>query len=228
MSTLTDALNAIPRTHSTDPDGSSSQERDPFFRMVAVLLKEAGVPDVSETLDSLGEAGLADPAPLAGSPTIDLLNLLRTTAPRLAPRVAATLRRLAEWIVEFEAGNSDRLADPDRSTQSLRDGLGSIKGIGRATADSLVLHALGRPAFPVDRGTYRILVRHGWLDLTADYDEAHDLIVQGASDQIELLAEAEQALAQIARRHCRVQAPACSGCPFEPFLPEGGAVEIDA
>ncbi len=228
MSTLADALNAISGTLPTDPDGSSIQDRGPFLRMIAVLLKEAGVPDVSETLDNLGEAGLADPASLAGTPTIDLLNQLRTSAPRVAPRVAATLKRLAEWLVEFEAGQADRLIDPDHSTQSLRDGLGSIKGIGRATADSLVLHALGRPAFPVDRGTYRILVRHGWLDLTADYDEAHDLIVHGASDRIDVLAEAELALAQIARRHCRVQAPACSGCPLEPFLPEGGAVEIDA
>lgn len=227
MSTLADALKEIGTPSSAGPQGPS-RDLDAFSRLISVLLEEAGVPDVPEALDSLKDAGLADPHALANRPTIDLLNLLRTSAPRVAPRVAATIKHLAEWLVEFENGQPERLDDLDRSTQSLRDALGSIKGVGRGMADSLVLHALARPAFPVDRGTYRILVRHGWLDLTADYDEAHDLVVHHADSRIDLLVSAEQAFALIARRHCRVQAPACAGCPLEAFLPEGGAVEIDA
>ena len=43
--------------------------------------------------------------------------------------------------------------------------LAGIKGIGPAAADAMVLFALKRPAYPVDRATFRVLVRHGWLDV---------------------------------------------------------------
>lgn len=224
MSTLTDALNAL---GAAPPAGPQDQRRDPFARMVAVLLAEAGVPDPNDALDALEGAGFDNPRTLASGSTIDLLNLLRTSAPKIAPRVAASIKHLADWLVEYENGQPERLEHPSRSTQSLRDALGSIKGLSRRAADSLVLHALHRPAFPLERGAYRILVRHGWLDQTADYDEAHDLVVHHADGRPEILAMAEESFARIARRHCRVSAPACSGCPLEPFLPAGGAVPND-
>jgi endonuclease III len=33
---------------------------------------------------------------------------------------------------------------------------------------------------------------------------------------------------QLGGRFCRTARPRCDGCPLEPFLPEGGAREIDA
>ena len=223
MSTLSEALIAI----TTQPPQGREGDRDALARMIALLLEEAGVADVAGTLEAMHDAGLADAQAIAGATTIDLWNTLRSGAPKIPSRVAATIKHLGEWLVEFEDGQAERLDEPTRSTQSLRDGLASIKGVGRRAADALVLHALARPAFPLDRGTYRILVRHGWLDVTADYDEAHDLVVHAAGGSPDALAAAEQTFTAVARRHCRVQAPRCAGCPLEPFLPEGGALEID-
>ena len=44
---------------------------------------------------------------------------------------------------------------------------GGVPGIGLAAADAILLFALKRPSYPVDRATYRVLVRHGWLDPSA-------------------------------------------------------------
>ncbi len=223
MSTLSEALIAI----TTHPPQRREGDRDALTRMIAVLLEEAGVSDVAGAIDAIHDASLTGARAIADASTIDFLNVLRSSAPRIPPRVAATIKHLGQWVADFEDGQAERLDEPGRSTQSLRDGLASIKGVGRRTADALVLHALARPAFPLDRGTYRILVRHGWLDVTADYDEAHDLVVHAAGGSPDALAAAEQTFTDVARRHCRVQAPRCAGCPLEPFLPEGGALEID-
>jgi endonuclease III related protein len=100
----------------------------------------------------------------------------------------------------------------------------------------LILYALKRPSYPVDRATFRVLVRHDWLEPTATYEEARDLIVDHALNQANLregdganlLAELAHGMEQLGRRFCRAARPRCDGCPLEPFLPEGGAREIDA
>ena len=46
----------------------------------------------------------------------------------------------------------------------------------------------GRPTYPVDRGTYRILVRHGWIDQTAEYEEASELLSRQAAGNSQEIA----------------------------------------
>ena len=48
----------------------------------------------------------------------------------------------------------------DVSTNRLREELLSINGIGRETADSILLYALERPVFVIDAYTNRIMQRH--------------------------------------------------------------------
>ena len=101
-----------------------------------------------------------------------------------------------------------------------------------AGADAILLYALKRPSYPVDRATYRVLVRHGWLDPTATYDEARDLLVDSVTDRADVLNEEEDpavelaelahGMEQLGRRFCRAAAPHCDGCPLESLLPEGG------
>ncbi len=100
-----------------------------------------------------------------------------------------------------------------------------------------------RPAYPVDRATFRVLVRHGWLDPTATYDEARDLLLDCASsdayklderdhveykDLAEDLMELAYGMNQVGRRYCRPAAPRCDECPLVSLLPEGGHRQTDA
>ena len=68
---------------------------------------------------------------------------------------APLLNRLAAWFAstfpdEQETVARARHARPSSSAA----GLAAVNGVGPATADAILL-ALGRPAYPVDRGTYR-------------------------------------------------------------------------
>ena len=108
----------------------------------------------------------------------------------------------------------------------MRDGwLQSRDRAGRA-ADAILLFALERPSYPVDRATYRVLVRHGWLDAAAGYDEARDSWSNGPTglaDEDDL--ETADVLCETCPtgwnssdgQFCRAAAH-CEGCPLEtPF-----------
>lgn len=75
-----------------------------------------------------------------------------------------------------------------------------------------------------------MLVRHGWLEPTASYEEARDLLVDRSAfheDVAEnegsiLLARLAHGMERLGRRYCRAAAPDCDECPLKELLPEGG------
>ena len=79
--------------------------------------------------------------------------------------------------------------------------------------------------YPLDRATYRILIRHGWLDSSADYDEARDVVERPWAGDPVTLARLSDWLARIGSEFCRVRVAKCDRCPLRGFLPEGGPVE---
>ncbi|RUL89244.1 endonuclease III [Tautonia sociabilis] len=197
-----------------------TRERPPssFREFLRVFLEEqAGGPSI----DLLDRAGLSlDPGPLAEADPTELLDLLRDGR-RAPPRgLGPSLQRLARWVVD--RGGFDAL--DGIGTDTLRDELRSLRGIGPATADRLLLEALGRPSAPVRRSDYRILVRHGWLDESSGYDEARELLCSVSPDDPAALSQLSSWLGELAR-FCRVASPQCDRCPLRPFLPPGGPID---
>ncbi len=102
-----------------------------------------------------------------------------------------------------------------------------LKGLGPATVDSILSRGLGRATYPVDRATYRILVRHGWLDPTADYDEARSVAESLAPDDSAMLTRLSAAFERVGRDFCKPTVAKCERCPLRSLLPEGGPREAD-
>jgi endonuclease-3 related protein len=209
----------------------------PFEAMVAVLLdRELGPARRKAALYGLDEAGLLTPLRLVESDIPQIRDALRDQGVSASPGAIAPLLHLARWLVQHHGGRVEALFDPHRSTAWLRGEFATIKGIGPAAADALILYAMKQPSYPVDRATFRVLVRHGWLDPTATYDEARDLLVDHAIDFAEpprqdpanLLRNLATGMEQLGRRFCRVASPYCDGCPLESVLPDGGPREVDA
>jgi endonuclease III len=209
---------------------------DPFEAMIAVLLSRTlGESSWRTALDGLREAGLLTPEGLADAEVIELGDAVRRKGRSVAPETIAPLRHFARWLVEHQDGQLDSLFDPDRSTGWLREELAAIKGVGIRGADALLLHAVKRPSYPVDRATFRVLVRHAWLDPTTTYEEARDLLVDHGLETVRdperaaagVLTELAHGMEQLGRRFCRPAAPRCDGCPLEGLLPEGGPREAD-
>ena len=81
---------------------------------------------------------------------------------------ATRLRNFVNYLVEKHGGDLDSLFSAPLA--KLREELLSVKGIGKETADSMILYAANKPIFVVDAYTKRVLYRHGLVSEDADYD----------------------------------------------------------
>ena len=205
----------------------SAWDLDPFEALAATAFDLAlDAPKRSAAVEALREAGLLDPSALAESDPSEAAEVLRSAGVKSPEKALLTLRRLAAWVVEAHGGDADSLAGEDGpATAGLREELTAIKGIGQSAADALLLFALRRPVYPVDRATYRVFVRHGWVDPSADYEEARDRVEGLAPDDPSTLAHLSTAFERVGREYCRASVAKCEKCPLRPFLPDGGPVD---
>jgi endonuclease-3 related protein len=175
----------------------------------------------------LSQSGLGEPEALAAADPAEITDTLREAGITLAVPAASLMKRLARWYAGAFPGGDETLAESNRPTSRLRHELAAIRGVGPATAD-LILLALGRPVYPVDRGTYRILVRHGWTDCSADYHEVSELLGQLAGDDCRQITRLSRWLTRLGRQFCGPKSPKCPQCPLLALLPEGGPREPEA
>jgi endonuclease-3 related protein len=191
---------------------------------VAAGEKQGGAEDLLAALD---RAGLLQAESLAAVEPSELLDTLRDQGVTLPARSVVMLKRLAGWFAgrfaeEDEAG--DEAAWP---TPRLRQELTAIRGIGQAKADAILLFGLGRPAYPLDRGTYRVLVRHGWIDPWSDYDEVSRLLIHVTAERTDELARLSDWMTALAKDFCKQGSPRCQSCPLKTLLPEQGPLQPD-
>ncbi len=121
---------------------------------------------------------------------------------------AVYLKNTAEFFVKN--GGVDKLSS--HSTSSLRDHLLNIKGIGKETADSILLYAFNRPVFVVDSYTKRLIKRHN-LSKKLDYDNIQMLFEENLEKNAELFMEYHALIVKNAKEFCRKK-PKCDNCPL--------------
>ena len=199
--------------------------KGPFEAIAAVAIELLAEPRAASTaFQALRDAGLTEPEALASADPLELDDVFKQARVRLAARSLKPLQRIARWA---SGRDLDADAVANLSTEAIREDWRALNGVGPATADALLLFALGRPTYPVDRASYRVLVRHGWLDPSSDYDEARSVLEGIAPDDAEALAGLSIAFEKLGRDACKPSAPRCENCPLRPLLPDGGPVEVE-
>jgi endonuclease III related protein len=124
------------------------------------------------------------------------------------------LKSFITWLWERFDGRLERMFAT--SLDMLREELLSVSGIGRETADAILLYAGGMPTFVVDAYTARILRRHGLIDSESGYEDIKELFESYLETDAQLFNEYHALLVQIGKVHCRPR-PKCTGCPLEKF-----------
>lgn len=204
--------------------GRAREESDLFARIVLAILGQTLAPkQAAIVLEGMRESGLLTPAGIVDLDPQELAECIRPARVSVPGTLLRVLKRLANWILEAYAGQAERLETVP--TAQLREELLAIRSVGTATADALLLRAFQRAEYPVDRASYRILVRHGWIDPGADYDEARETIKRLDSDNPSALAAITFWLERVGQEYCRPMVAKCDRCPLRPFLPEGGPRE---
>jgi endonuclease-3 related protein len=211
------------------PESVADGAVESFAAAVAVILERTvAAKKVAKGIGALADAGLLEPQAMAESDPAEIVDVLKTFGVSAPARVVGPIRRLAAWLVSRQESSPDPLRDESVSTGELREELSGLSGIGQATADAILLLAGRRGVYPLDRPTYRILIRHGWLDPTADYEEARSVMERPGHQDPETLTRLAGWFEQVGRDYCKVSVAKCERCPLQPFLPEGGAIEPDA
>ncbi len=178
----------------------------------AILTQNTNWSNVERAIARLREAGCLDWERLGDIDEGRLAELIRP-----AGYFNVKARRIKHFVAWFrESCGGDWEALRRRPLDDLREELLSIHGIGRETADSILLYALQRPTFVVDAYTARVLRRHRLLDEDADYERIKAVFEDALPADVGMFNEYHALLVAVGKKHCR-PAARCAGCPLERF-----------
>jgi len=155
---------------------------------------------------------------------IDIDNILSVEPSKLAGLItttryynqkAASIINFCEILKKDFNGELKKLFDID--TPSLRRYLLSLKGIGKETADSIILYAANKPIFVVDAYTKRVFSRLGYFESNPTYDEVQDFFQRNLSVDTYLYNEFHALIVAFAQYYCKSSKPLCVECPIKNF-----------
>ena len=176
----------------------------------AILTQNTNWANVEKAITNLKAADRLTPGKLY---RFDLSKLAELIRPAGYYNIKAKrLKSFLDWLFDDYGGQLTTLESI--ATGQLRSELLAIKGIGRETADSILLYALGRPVFVVDTYTSRIMSRHGLIDAGTDYEQLRELFESNLPEDTKLYNEFHALLVRAGKDFCKPKAK-CPGCPLE-------------
>ncbi len=183
----------------------------PFEVMVgAILTQSAAWGNVDKAIANLKAVDALSPEAIRRLPLSEMALTIRPCGYYNAK--ALKLKSLAHWLGNHYCDNLDGLFATD--TDSLRQQLFAIHGIGQETADSILLYAAGKPVFVIDAYTRRIISRLGLVPQRDSYDDYKDyqrLFMANLEADAALFNEYHALLVKLAKDACRKK-PLCRRC----------------
>lgn len=184
----------------------------------AILTQNTNWNNVEKAIARLKEAHRLDVAALDRISREQLAELIRPAG--YFNVKAKRLKNFIHYVWENFAGDLNACLRQD--TESLRQQLLQISGIGPETADSIALYAGHHAVFVVDAYTKRILLRHGWVDYDADYFAVQEFFESNLPGDVDLYNDFHAQIVMVGKHWCKRSQPDCDNCPLKGFLPEGG------
>lgn len=185
----------------------------PFEVVVgAILTQNTAWTNVEKAIENLKQFGPMTPEALFRLPEETLFEAIRPSG--YFRRKGKRLRNFLGMLSDLFDCRLDALFD--LPTETLREELLAVSGIGPETADSILLYAAGRPVFVIDTYTIRILSRHELLPEETSYAEAQQWVTDHLPEDVQLFNEFHALLVNVGKDFCRPR-PKCSGCPLEGF-----------
>ena len=176
----------------------------------AVLTQNTSWNNVEKAILNLKEKSLLSIQNLSQIPSSLLAEYIRPSG--YYNLKAKRLKNLINCIVDKYNGDITTLFSLD--TETIREELLMVKGIGLETADSIVLYGAERPLFVVDTYTHRIVTRHGLIEEEAGYNDLQSFFMDNLSHDVDLFKEFHALIVKTGKDFCRKK-PSCSECPLD-------------
>lgn len=193
----------------------------PFEVIVgAVLTQNTNWKNVELAIENLREANVLRLDAIHRLATEELEKLIR---PAGYFRVKA--KRLKNVVGHITENYGTVSAMFELDWRELRADLLGVNGIGPETADSILLYAGEKPTFVVDTYTARIVKRHGWIELDADYHAIQSYFESQFDRDSQLFNEYHALIVEVGKAYCKPN-PKCAECPLRSMLPESGIVDL--
>lgn len=188
------------------PPGDTS---DPFRTLIRTLLSQnTSYKNEMKAYRALEEEIGVEPEKLANA-DLELIEKCVRPAGQQRQR-AVRIKQVSELVLERYGGDLRPLLN-SRPPEEARRELMTLPGVGRKTADIVLLFCAGRPVFPVDRHIKRIFVRLGLVG-REDYEECRSLAERSLRPEDYLFAHL--AFIRFGREVCRARNPSCRSCPL--------------
>ncbi|WP_456400028.1 endonuclease [Mesoaciditoga sp.] len=171
----------------------------------AILVQNTMWRNVKISIKNLEKIGLLEPYRMYVTSNEKLAAAIKPSGfPRLkAERLRNFLHFFSEFSFDFEQMNK-------YDTETLRKLLLKVNGIGKETADSLLLYIFNRPVFILDAYTKRFFSRLFSQEAMKMFEK--EKVVNALKDAKEM-GEFHALIVQHSKAHCRSK-PMCSGCPL--------------
>ncbi|MFZ5596770.1 MAG: endonuclease III domain-containing protein [Bacillota bacterium] len=176
----------------------------------AILTQNVAWRNVVRAIANLDREGLMNLHSIHSAPHEIIAGLVRPT--RYYNQKAHKLKNFCSMVVERHHGDLNRLFG--LPVPELRSELLAVRGIGKETADSIILYAAEKPVFVVDLYTARIFSRLGVIPEALKYDEIQEFFTRNLPLSVELFNQYHALIDGAGNRFCSAGRPRCNECPL--------------
>ena len=176
----------------------------------AILVQNTAWPNAERALRALESRSLLSYEGLKGMSAEEIAPIIRSSG-----TFNVKARRLAAFVDFLGRRYGGRVEEMARDEPwELRSQLLEVRGIGRETADCIVLYAAGHPLFVVDGYTRRIFSRLGMIRGDESYDEVQRFFMRRLPGEASLFNDYHAQIVELAQQSCRAR-PVCAMCPLD-------------
>ncbi|MBR1967205.1 MAG: hypothetical protein IKA22_11415 [Lentisphaeria bacterium] len=161
----------------------------------AILTQNTAWTNVEKAIGNLLSAGVMSSESVLATPDTELQELIRPAG--FFKQKCAYLKAMAAFMLERELA-FEQSAD----VWALRRELLSVKGVGRETADSILLYAFNKPIFVIDAYTRRVAERHLHLDGTLHYDILQKIFMDALPSDVAIYNEYHALIVALCKESC--------------------------
>ena len=161
----------------------------------AILTQNTAWTNVEKAIGNLLAADVMSPECVLATPDTGLQELIRPAG--FFTQKCAYLKAMAAFMLERESA-FEQSAD----VGALRKELLSVKGVGRETADSILLYAFDKPIFVIDAYTRRVAARHLGLDGTLPYDILQKIFMDALPGDVTIYNEYHALIVALCKESC--------------------------